>query len=116
MAAGLALLHLVSTTERPRILRARAIEREKIESAMSDCCLPPHLRITMVRWYLKEAPMRWLNSRLLEMEEQAVCNRAKPAAMLGTYKTVCTREVSENKQRTHTENQREGERERERER
>jgi hypothetical protein len=45
---------------------------EKIESAMGDCGLPHHLRITMVRWYLRDAPLRWLNSRLQEMEKQAV--------------------------------------------
>ena len=45
---------------------------EKIESAMSDCGLPQRLRLTMVRWFLKEAPMRWVNGKLLEMQAQAV--------------------------------------------
>ena len=44
---------------------------EKIETVMGDCYLPYHLRLTMVRWFLQEGALRWMNKKLAEMEGAA---------------------------------------------
>lgn len=44
---------------------------EKIETVMGDCYLPSHLRLTMVRWFLQEGALRWMNKKLVEMEAAA---------------------------------------------
>jgi hypothetical protein len=44
---------------------------EKIETVMGDCYLPSHLRLTMVRWFLQEGALRWMNKKLAEMEAAA---------------------------------------------
>ena len=41
---------------------------EKIETVMGDCYLPYHLRLAMVRWFLREGALRWMNKKLVELQ------------------------------------------------
>ena len=37
---------------------------EKMESVMGDCFIPQHLRLSMVRWFLRAGALRWMNSQV----------------------------------------------------
>ena len=44
---------------------------EKIETVMGDCLLPQRCRLAMVRWFLRDGALVWLNLRLSELAAKA---------------------------------------------